>query len=107
MIKTQIAINGFGRIGRMVFRQAIKDDQIEVIAINARYPPETLAYLIKYDRVHGAFSGDVTVKNESLGGSGTEVMTVNAGEPEEQAGRESASEHVTEVTRKKKPEGDE
>src|SRR5690625_75631 len=83
MIKTQIAINGFGRIGRMVFRQAIKDDQIEVIAINARYPPETLAHLIKYDSVHGAFSGDVTVKDENLVVNGTEVLIVNARDPKE------------------------
>src|SRR5690625_7539258 len=83
MIKTQIAINGFGRIGRMVFRQAIKDDQIEVIAINARYPPETLAHLIKYDSVHGAYSGVVTVKHENLVVYGTEVLIVNARDPKE------------------------
>ncbi len=50
---TRIAINGFGRIGRMVFRKAIKDETLEVVAINASYPTETLAHLIKYDSVHG------------------------------------------------------
>lgn len=59
MKKIRIAINGFGRIGRMVFRQALKDEQLEVIAINASYPPETLAHLIKYDSVHGIFDLEV------------------------------------------------
>src|SRR5690625_2325458 len=83
MVKTQIAINGFGRIGRMVFRQAIKDDQIEVIAINARYPPETLAHLIKYDSVHGIFDGNVKVKEDSLVVNGKKVSIVNSRDPEE------------------------
>ncbi len=46
---TRVAINGFGRIGRMVFRQAIKESAFEIVAINASYPSETLAHLIKYD----------------------------------------------------------
>ena len=50
-----IAINGFGRIGRMVFRQAIVQDDLNVVAINASYPSETLAHLIKYDTTHGTF----------------------------------------------------
>ena len=53
-----IAINGFGRIGRMVFRQAIVQDDLNIVAINASYPLETLAHLIKYDSTHGTFSGD-------------------------------------------------
>ena len=47
MSKTRIAINGFGRIGRMVFRQAILDEDIDVVAINASYPEETLSHLSK------------------------------------------------------------
>ena len=66
MNKTRIAINGFGRIGRMVFRQAIADDQLEVVAINASYPPETLAHLIKYDSVHGIFNGEVKALSNGL-----------------------------------------
>ncbi len=56
MGKTRVAINGFGRIGRMVFRQAILDDNIEVVAVNASYPINTLAHLIRYDSVHGKIS---------------------------------------------------
>ncbi|HZH60905.1 MAG TPA: glyceraldehyde 3-phosphate dehydrogenase NAD-binding domain-containing protein, partial [Metabacillus sp.] len=59
-----VAINGFGRIGRMVFRQAIKESVFQVVAINASYPAETLAHLIKYDTVHGKFNGTVEVSHE-------------------------------------------
>ena len=55
---TRVAINGFGRIGRMVFRQAIKE-RFKIVAINASYPSETLAHLIKYDTIHGKFDGTV------------------------------------------------
>ena len=57
-----IAINGFGRIGRMVFRQAILMDDVTISAVNASYPAETLAHLIKYDTNHGTFEGDVKLK---------------------------------------------
>ncbi|MDQ0416768.1 glyceraldehyde 3-phosphate dehydrogenase [Croceifilum oryzae] len=55
----RVAINGFGRIGRMFFRKAIVDPTIEIIAINASYPAETLAHLIKYDTIHGFFDEEV------------------------------------------------
>lgn len=82
MDKTRIAINGFGRIGRMVFRQAVTDDKIEVVAINAKYPPETLAHLIKYDSVHGIFDGEVKALEKSLEVDGKEVLIVNSREPQ-------------------------
>ena len=56
-----IAINGFGRIGRMVFRQAIMQEDLNVVAINASYPAETLAHLIKYDTNHGIFDGTIDI----------------------------------------------
>jgi glyceraldehyde 3-phosphate dehydrogenase len=59
----KIGINGFGRIGRMVFRRAIQDPNIEIVAINASYPPETLAHLLKYDSIHGRLSNKVEVKD--------------------------------------------
>ncbi|WP_188453440.1 glyceraldehyde-3-phosphate dehydrogenase [Virgibacillus oceani] len=82
MNKTRIAINGFGRIGRMVFRQAIKDDQLKVVAINANYPPETLAHLIKYDSVHGIFNGDVKALQDSIEIDGETVSLVNSRDPQ-------------------------
>src|SRR5699024_11162476 len=52
MRRTRIAINGFGRIGRMVFRHDILDKNIDIVAINASYPEVALAHVIKYDSVH-------------------------------------------------------
>ncbi|RKQ29914.1 glyceraldehyde-3-phosphate dehydrogenase [Oceanobacillus halophilus] len=82
MVKTRIAINGFGRIGRMVFRQAIVDDRIEVVAINASYPSETLAHLIKYDSVHGQFKGEVQALHDGIQVNGKLVEVVHSREPE-------------------------
>lgn len=82
MNKTRVAINGFGRIGRMVFRQAIVDEQLEVVAINASYPPETLAHLIKYDSVHGIFNEEVKALRDGLEVNGKRVTLVNDREPE-------------------------
>lgn len=63
----KVGINGFGRIGRMAFRAAIKDfPGIEVVAINDLLDPEYLAYMLKYDSVHGRFDGDVVVKDGHL-----------------------------------------
>ncbi|MGP4071319.1 glyceraldehyde-3-phosphate dehydrogenase [Piscibacillus sp. B03] len=78
---TRIAINGFGRIGRMVFRKAIKDEALEVVAINASYPTETLAHLIKYDSVHGRFDGEVTHTDDEMIVDGKHVAKVSNRNP--------------------------
>ncbi|WP_217586939.1 glyceraldehyde-3-phosphate dehydrogenase [Lentibacillus saliphilus] len=83
MTKTRIAINGFGRIGRMVFRQAINDDQLEVVAVNASYPPETLAHLITYDSVHGKFSSTIKAHSNFLEVDGKKVWLVNNRDPKQ------------------------
>ncbi|MEC9411418.1 MAG: type I glyceraldehyde-3-phosphate dehydrogenase [Pseudomonadota bacterium] len=63
----RVGINGFGRIGRMAFRAAIKDfTDIEVVAINDLLDPEYLAYMLKYDSVHGRFHGEVEVRDGNL-----------------------------------------
>src|SRR3972149_2111816 len=63
----RVGINGFGRIGRMVFRAAIKDfPEIEVVAINDLLEPDYLAYMLKFDSVHGRFNGDVAVSGNNL-----------------------------------------
>lgn len=61
-----IAINGFGRIGRLVFRQAALRDDIHVVAINDLVPADNLAYLLKYDSTHGRFACDVTADEEGI-----------------------------------------
>ncbi|SET44392.1 glyceraldehyde-3-phosphate dehydrogenase (NAD+) [Oceanobacillus limi] len=100
MEKTRIAINGFGRIGRMVFRQAIQDDQLEVVAINASYPPETLAHLIKYDSVHGIYNGKVEALQKTLEVDGKEIFLVNSREPESLPWKENDIDIVIEATGK-------
>ncbi|MGB5435027.1 MAG: glyceraldehyde 3-phosphate dehydrogenase NAD-binding domain-containing protein, partial [Maribacter sp.] len=61
MSKLKIGINGFGRIGRLVFRESTKREGVEVVAINDLLDVEHLAYLLQYDSVHGKFDGTVKV----------------------------------------------
>ncbi len=65
-MKLKIGINGFGRIGRLVFRAAMERDNITVVGINDLLDIDHLAYLLKYDSVHGKFNGTVEVKGDSL-----------------------------------------
>ena len=81
-MRARIAINGFGRIGRMVFRKAILENTLDIIAINASYPAETLAHLIKYDTVHGPFQGDIIALDEELIVNGKRVKLLNNRNPE-------------------------
>lgn len=76
-----IAINGFGRIGRMVFRQAILMDDVTISAVNASYPAETLAHLIKYDTNHGTFDGEVKAEKDALIVNGKRVQLVSERDP--------------------------
>lgn len=80
-MKAKIAINGFGRIGRMVFRKAILDDKLDLIAINATYPAETLAHLIKYDTTHGTFEGSIIPEEDALIVNGKRVKLLSNRDP--------------------------
>lgn len=66
MSELKIGINGFGRIGRMVFRAAAKRSDVKIVAINDLLDVEHLAYLLKYDSVHGNFDGSVEIENGNL-----------------------------------------
>ena len=66
MAVLKVGINGFGRIGRLVFRAAIKNPNIEFVGINDLVPPETLAYLLKYDSTHGTFPGEVEARDNGI-----------------------------------------
>lgn len=66
MSKVKLGINGFGRIGRIVFRETFNRDNVEVVAINDLLDVDHLAYLLKYDSVHGRFAGKVEVKDGNL-----------------------------------------
>jgi glyceraldehyde 3-phosphate dehydrogenase len=99
-MKAKIAINGFGRIGRMVFRQAILEDKLEIVAINASYPSETLAHLIKYDTSHGPFKGDVIALDDELIVNGKRVRLLNNRNPEQLPWKELNIDVVIEATGK-------
>lgn len=96
----KVAINGFGRIGRMVFRQAILDDDYSIVAINARYPAETLAHLIKYDSIHGRFTGEVEAGENELIVNGKTIKLVNERNPEDLPWKEHGVDIVIEATGK-------
>ncbi len=66
MANLKLGINGFGRIGRIVFRATVKRDNVDVVAINDLLDVEHLAYLLKYDSVHGRFDGTIEVKDGNL-----------------------------------------
>lgn len=77
----KIAINGFGRIGRLVFRVASRRSDVEVVAINDLIEPDHLAYLLKYDSTHGRFDGDVSVEGNALVVNGKKVQLVSEKDP--------------------------
>ncbi len=70
----RIAINGFGRIGRLAFRQLVSRPAFQVVVINDLTDVETLAHLLKYDSIHGLFPGDVAVSNGNLVVNGQEIQ---------------------------------
>ena len=77
-----IGINGFGRIGRLVFRSAISNDDFKVISINDLLEIEHLAYLLKYDSVHGSFDGSVEIVNNQLVVNGNIIKVTSEKNPE-------------------------
>lgn len=83
MSKLKIGINGFGRIGRLVFRIAAKSENVEVVAINDLLDVDHLAYLLKYDSVHGKFNGTVEVKDGNLIVDGNAVRITAERDPKD------------------------
>ncbi len=80
----RVGINGFGRIGRMVFRAATKHfDDIEVVAINDLLEPDYLAYMLRYDSVHGRFEGDISVDGNTLVVNGKRIRLTAVKDPAE------------------------
>ena len=78
------AINGFGRIGRNIFRAACQDDRgVEIVAVNDLTEPETLAHLLRHDSVHGRFPGEVEVEGDHLVVDGRRVRVLSEPEPAE------------------------
>ena len=71
---TKIGINGFGRIGRVLFRTALKNRDIEIIAINDLMDTKTLSHLLKYDSVHGCLNNDISFTDNSIVFDGKEIF---------------------------------
>ncbi len=95
----RVGINGFGRIGRMVFRAAAKDfPEIEVVAINDLLEPAYLAYMLKHDSVHGRFKGDVSVDGNTLIVNGKKIRLTAVKNPAELKWDEAKVDIVIECT---------
>jgi glyceraldehyde 3-phosphate dehydrogenase len=96
MIK--IAINGFGRIGRLVLRSGINDPNLEFVAINDLVPPDNLAYLFKYDSTHGKFEGKVESTENSLVVNGKKINCYSERQPEKLPWKDLGVDFVVEST---------
>jgi len=95
----KIGINGFGRIGRMVFRAAVQNFQdIEVVAINDLLEPDYLAYMLQYDPVHGRFKGEVSVDGNTLVVNGRKIRLTALKDPAELKWGEIGADIVIECT---------
>ncbi len=78
----KVAINGLGRIGRMVFRIVAASDELELVAVNASYPAETLAHLLNYDTTHGKFEKQIEGNGDKLVMDGKEILITTERNPE-------------------------
>ena len=95
----KIGINGFGRIGRMVFRAAVQNfKDIEVVGINDLLEPDYLAYMLQYDSVHGRFKGDVSVDGNTLVVNGRKIRLTAVKDPSELRWNEVGADIVIEST---------
>lgn len=98
MTKVKLGINGFGRIGRIVFRETFNRDNVEVVAINDLLDVDHLAYLLKYDSVHGRFDGTVEVKDNNLYVNGKHIRVTAAKDPSTLKWDEAGVDVVAECT---------
>ncbi|ASQ91597.1 type I glyceraldehyde-3-phosphate dehydrogenase [Prosthecochloris sp. GSB1] len=81
MAKVKVGINGFGRIGRLVFRQALENEKFEIVAINDLCDPHTLAHLLKYDSTHGVLKADVSAEDDALVVNGRRIAICSEKDP--------------------------
>src|SRR6187431_362217 len=96
----KVGINGFGRIGRMVFRAAVQNfaDDIEVVGINDLLEPDYLAYMLQYDSVHGRFKGTIAVDGNTLIVNGKRIRLTAVKDPAELKWGEVGADIVVEAT---------
>ncbi len=94
----KVGINGFGRIGRLVFRAAASNPNVEVVAINDLVDVDYMAYMLKYDSTHGKFDGDVKVENGALVVNGKTIRVTAEKDPANLKWNEVDAEYVVEST---------
>ena len=94
----KVGINGFGRIGRMVFRASVNHPEIEIVGINDLCPADYLAYMLKYDTMHGQFEGTVDSTESSIIVNGKAIPIYAKRDPAEIPWGELGAEYVVEST---------
>ena len=98
MSKIKIGINGFGRIGRLVFRVAVANENVEVVGINDLIDVDYMAYMLKYDSTHGRFNGTVEVKDGALVVNGNSIRVTSERNPADLKWDAVGAEYVVEST---------
>ncbi len=98
MAKIKVGINGFGRIGRLAFRAAMQRDDMEIVGINDLIDVEYMAYMLKYDTIHGSFKGTAAVKNGNLVVNGNTIRVTMEKDPANLKWNEVGAEYVIEST---------
>ena len=94
----KVGINGFGRIGRLVFRAAVGNPNIEIVGINDLITPDYMAYMLKYDTIHGRFNGTVDYTDNSLIVNGKSIRVTAEKDPANLKWNEVGAEYVVEST---------
>src|SRR5688572_27706491 len=94
----KVGINGFGRIGRLVFRAGVTNPNIEFVGINDLVPPDNLAYLLKHDSTHGRFDGTVEAKEDGIVVNGKFVQCVSIKNPAELPWGKNGADYIVEST---------
>ena len=97
-MSVKVGINGFGRIGRLVFRAAVKNPNIEIVGINDLITPDYMAYMLKYDTVHGRFDGTVDYTENTLIVNGKSIRVTAEKDPANLKWDEVGAEYVVEST---------
>lgn len=98
MAKVKVGINGFGRIGRLVFRAAINNPDVEIVGINDLIDVDYMAYMLRYDTVHGQFKGSVEVKDGKLVVNGHPIRVTAEKDPANLKWDEVGAEYIVEAT---------
>ncbi len=92
----KVGINGFGRIGRLVFRAAQSRDDIQIVGINDLLDVDYIAYMLKYDSIHGQFIGDISTKDGKLVVNGNTIRITSEKDPANLKWNEVEAEYIVE-----------